>query len=61
MLRHVAVVRTDVSKEQIASIIRTTRSSEMSVLIRVTLRNTQQDGILHGHRRENIALTGWTL
>jgi hypothetical protein len=40
-------------------------SSETSVLTRVTLLNIPEDGILHGHRRENlkahIALTGWTL
>jgi hypothetical protein len=40
-------------------------SSETSVLTRATLRNIQEDTILHNHRRENIksyiALTGWTL
>jgi hypothetical protein len=41
------------------------RSSETSVLTRVTRRNIPEDGILHSPRRENvtsyIALTGWTL
>jgi hypothetical protein len=39
------------------------RSSEMSILKRVTRRNIPEDDILHSHRRENlksyIALTGW--
>jgi hypothetical protein len=29
-------------------------SSETSDLTRVTRRNIQEDGILHGHRRENL-------
>jgi hypothetical protein len=41
------------------------RSSETSVLIRVTLRNIPEDGILHSQRRDNlkfyIALTCWAL
>jgi hypothetical protein len=41
------------------------RSSETSVLTKATRRIVTEDGILHGHRRENlksyIALTGWTL
>jgi hypothetical protein len=41
------------------------RSSETSVLSRVTQRNILEDGILHSQRRENlksyIALTGWAL
>jgi hypothetical protein len=41
------------------------RSSETSVLTRVTWRNTPEDGILHNHHSENlksyIALTGWAL
>jgi hypothetical protein len=40
-------------------------SSETSVLTRATRRNIQEDGIIHGHRRENlisyIALTDWSL
>jgi hypothetical protein len=59
MLRRVALVITDVSKELSASIIRVT------VLIRPTRRNIPEDGILHSHCRETlksyIALTGWTL
>jgi hypothetical protein len=86
MLRHMALVRTDVSDERSASFIgvtrigelgelavtsnrrtlrRNTKSSETSVLTRVTRRNIQEDGILHGYRREKlksyIALTGWAL
>jgi hypothetical protein len=56
MLPRVAVVRTDVSEEHIASIIR---------VVRATRRNNSQDSILHSHRREKlksyITLTGWTL
>jgi hypothetical protein len=41
------------------------RSSETSILARATRRNIREDGILHGHRRENfksyIALTWWIL
>jgi hypothetical protein len=40
-------------------------SSETSILIRVTLRNIREVGILHSRRRENlksyIALTVWAL
>jgi hypothetical protein len=73
MLRCVALVRTDVSEELGASIIRVTRidelgvlsSCETSVLTKATRRNSPEDGILHSHRRENlksyIELTGWTM
>jgi hypothetical protein len=69
MLRRVALVRTDVSEELSASIIRMTRvsspilvtlmmealsSSEASVLTRTTRRNVPEDRILHSHRRENL-------
>jgi hypothetical protein len=41
------------------------RSSETSVLTRVTRRNILEDDILHNYRRENlisyVALTGWAL
>jgi hypothetical protein len=63
MLRRVPLVRTDVSEECIASIMVTRivklgtvavsnnlRCSEMSVLIRSTRRNIQQDTIRHSHR-----------
>jgi hypothetical protein len=32
------------------------RSSETSVLTRVTWRNIPEDGIFHGYRRENLKL-----
>jgi hypothetical protein len=69
MLRRVALARTDVSEELIASIIRDNvpsslilvslmmeaiSSSETSVLKRGTRRNIQEDAILHSHRRENL-------
>jgi hypothetical protein len=65
MLRRVALVRTDVSEELIASIIRVTRIGELgttlaitsnraSVLTRATRRNIPGDAILHSHRRENL-------
>jgi hypothetical protein len=75
MLRHVALVRIDVSEELSAPFIRVTRigelmkealsSSETSILTRVTRRNIPEDAILHSHRRENlksyIEITGWLL
>jgi hypothetical protein len=82
MLRRLALVRTDISEERIASIIGVTRigwlylivtanvipsspilvalmlellrSSETSVITRVIRRHIPKDGILHGHRRENL-------
>jgi hypothetical protein len=65
MLRCVAPVRTDVSEEYSASIIRLTRigesaimealrSSETSVHTRATRPNIPKDGILQSHRRENL-------
>jgi hypothetical protein len=58
MLRHVALAKTNVSAESIASITRVTkigeiektlaiRSSETSVLTRTTRLNIPEDGILH--------------
>jgi hypothetical protein len=71
MLRRLALVRTYVSKELTASIIRVTKIelgttlAVTSVLTRATRRNIPGDGILHSHRFENlksyIALTGWAL
>jgi hypothetical protein len=65
MLRCVDLVRTDISEEISASIIKVTRigelettlalySSETSVLTRATRRNISQDGILHSHCSENL-------
>jgi hypothetical protein len=45
MLRRVALVRTDVSEELSASIIRVTRIGELG---------TTEDAILHSQRRENL-------
>jgi hypothetical protein len=61
MLRRVALVRTDVSEELSASIIRLTRIGELGTALAVTSkrrtlrRNTifPEDGILHSHSREN--------
>jgi DNA-binding TFAR19-related protein (PDSD5 family) len=56
MLRRVTLVRTDISEELSASIIRVIRIGELgkSVLTRATLRNIPKDVILHSHRRENL-------
>jgi hypothetical protein len=70
ILRRVAVVRTGVSDECIASIIWVTRIDELGKTLAVTrnrrtLRRNTKDDILHSHRREYlksyIALTGWAL
>jgi hypothetical protein len=69
MLRHVALVRSDVSDERIPSKARVMMEalhySETSVLTRATWRKIPEDGILHSHRREkiksHIELTGWVL
>jgi hypothetical protein len=58
MLRHEAVVRTDVSEDDIAS-IRVTRIGELGTTLAVTsngrtLRNIAEDGKVHSHRRENL-------
>jgi hypothetical protein len=63
MLRHVTLVRTDVSEELSASFIRVTRIGELGTTLAVTSnrhtlrRNTSnipEDAILHSHRRENL-------
>jgi hypothetical protein len=65
MLRHVALVRTDVSEELSVSFIRVTRIGELGTTLAVTSnrrtlrrnttrRNIQEDTILHSHRRENL-------
>jgi hypothetical protein len=46
MLRHVALVRTDVSEEP--------GTSETSVLTRASPRNIPEDTILHSHSSENL-------
>jgi hypothetical protein len=65
MLRRVAVVRTGVSEERSASIIRVIRIGEIEILAvtsnrrtlpltRETWRNIPEEGILHSQRREKI-------
>jgi hypothetical protein len=62
VLRHVAVVGTDISEECSGSIIRVTRISELGTVLAVTCyrfmlrRNTiiPEDGILHSHCHENL-------
>jgi hypothetical protein len=63
MLRHVALVRTDVSEEPSASFIRVTRIGELGTLAATSNRrsvqephgvNIPEDAILHSHRRENL-------
>jgi hypothetical protein len=66
-LRRAALVRTDVSEELSASIIRVTRTGELGITLAVTSnrgtlrrntgvtrRNIPGNGILHSHRRENL-------
>jgi hypothetical protein len=55
MLRHVDLVRTDVSEERSASFIRVTRISELGTTQAATSnRRTLPNTILHNHRRENL-------
>jgi hypothetical protein len=69
MLRHVVLVRTDVSEE--LSVVSSSpilvilmkealSSSETLVLTRATRRNIPEDTILHSHRRENLKSYIWT-
>jgi hypothetical protein len=64
---NVALVRTDISEESIASVIRVTgiieigtlavtrnRNMLQKLLTRATLCNIPKEDILHGHRRENL-------
>jgi hypothetical protein len=61
-LRHVALVRTDVSEEFSASFIKVRRIIELgttlavvtAVVTRVTTHNIPEDAILHSHCRENL-------
>jgi hypothetical protein len=57
LLRRVALVRTDVSAEFNASVIRVTRIGELGTTLAVTSnrrRNIAEDAILHSHRSENL-------
>jgi hypothetical protein len=64
MFRRVPLVRTNVSEELGASIIRVIRMGELGTTLAVTS-SIPEDGILHSHRRESlrsyIALTGFAL
>jgi demethoxyubiquinone hydroxylase (CLK1/Coq7/Cat5 family) len=51
MLRRVALVRTDVSEELSASVIRVTRIGELGTL---AVTRTDARCVLHSHRRENL-------
>jgi hypothetical protein len=53
MLRHVVLVRTDVSEEISASFIRVTTTGELGTTIAV-ISNIPEDTILHSHHRENL-------
>jgi ribosomal protein S4E len=70
MLRCADLVKTDVSEERIASVIRGTKIGELGTILAVTSNRSSVphgvkiDGILHSHSRVNksyIALTGWAL
>jgi hypothetical protein len=55
MLRRAALVRTDVSEELSASIIRVTRIGELGTTLAVTAnRRISEDATLHSHRRKNL-------
>jgi hypothetical protein len=52
MLRRVALVRTDVSEERVASMIRVTRISELGTTLAVT--SNRRRLRISSHRRENL-------
>jgi hypothetical protein len=57
ILRRVALVRTDVSEERIASITKVKRISERGTSVtstRATRCHNPDDGILQSHRLENL-------
>jgi hypothetical protein len=54
MLRHVALVRTDVSEEHSASIIRVTRISEVGTLAKTSNRCT-----LHGISLQHVSVASY--
>jgi hypothetical protein len=58
MLRHVTLVRTDVSEELVASFMSVTGFGELGTTLAVTSNRRgfyiPEDGILHSHRNENL-------
>jgi hypothetical protein len=59
MLHRVALVRTDVSEERSASIIRVTKIGELGTTLAklatdACYEEIPEDAILHSHRRENL-------
>jgi hypothetical protein len=65
MLRLLITVNFPSSPIPVTPMMEAVRSSETSLLKRVTRSNIPEDGFLHCHRRENLnystALTGWDL
>jgi hypothetical protein len=59
MLRHAALVRTDIFEESITSISQVTRIGELGTTLAVTsnqgtLHYTPENGIFHSHYHENL-------